>query len=82
MQTIGNFWWVWLAGLLLCWGFVGLNQFRQNQISSRHDVYSSLVKSNAAGKNVLVGFRYLGFVFLVLLIFALAVKLINWAVFI
>jgi hypothetical protein len=64
MQTIGRLWWVWLAGMLLCWGYAWLYSFTH---------------PTAAATNVLVGIRYLGFVFLVFLVFAMAVLLITRA---
>jgi len=79
MQTIGSLWWVWLAGMLACWGFIGFMQLRQLRINRKGNLDQSFEKSTGAGTNMLVGFRYLGFVFLVLLVFSLAVKLITWA---
>ncbi len=79
MQTISDLWWAWLAGMLLCWGLIGVNRLWQQFTNRKDQPDRSLIKSSGLGTNVLVGLRYLGFVFLVLLIFSLAVMLITSA---
>jgi hypothetical protein len=75
MQIIGSLWWVWLAGMLVCWGYVAYHRLRHSTSMDPSGQDKSSAQPVGAGRNVLVGARYLGFVFLVLLVFSVVVKL-------
>lgn len=79
MQTIGSLWWVWLAGMLVSWGYVAFHQLRRRQSMRQSGLGRSSALSTGTGTSIPVGARYLGFVFLVFLGFATAVKLITGA---
>jgi len=81
METIGNLWWLWLLGMLICWGYVLANQYRRIKTITELDLDSDDDPIGLVSKGVLPLFvsSFLGWGFGILLLISVIVNIIEWA---
>lgn len=81
MGTIGNLWWLWLLGALICWGYALANQYRRIKTITDFDLDlgngSDPAKLFTKGLLPLLVSGFLGSAFGILLLISVIVNVIE-----
>lgn len=79
MDTIGNLWWLWLLGVLTCYGYAIANQLLRIKKITNLDLVGDPMDTFSRGLLYTVASGFLGSGFGILLLLSILINVAQWA---